>query len=132
MAFQEIPLCEARFASTGKQLLEFKRAQEFFVEQIVAVAIDQGVDVNGNPIYPPASDVQLVVNTYLLNALPVSLGGSSTATVSVVDTTIPGGGIGSAVTVGYTYRFLVLPNFVNSLTGTIALTGLTTMRKEGQ
>ncbi len=85
-------------------------------------------DTNGN--YAPLSDGEItaVVNNYL-QAYLISLGGGASATTTVTRAgTSPGGQL--TVSVAYDYSFLVLPNFVTGLLGTLTLNGITIMRFE--
>ncbi len=74
------------------------------------------------------SEVESIVNQYLSNHL-ITFGGPTSATTTV---TRNGSGMGSElkISVGYSYTFLVLPNFITNLTGGINLTADTAMRME--
>jgi Flp pilus assembly protein TadG len=67
------------------------------------------------------------VNNYLQTHL-ISLGGASAPTVTAGQCT--GSGAPLTVTVTYPYNFLVLPNFVQSMAGSITLRAQTVMRCE--
>jgi len=74
------------------------------------------------------AEIRNTVDNYLQNNL-ISLGGASTWTTSLSGTcTAAGDPI--TVTVTYPYNFLVLPNFITSLSPTLTLGGTTTMRCE--
>jgi Flp pilus assembly protein TadG len=68
------------------------------------------------------------VNDYLQGHM-ISLGGPSAHTVAVSGQ-CTGSGDPLTVTVTYPYNFLVLPNFIQTLSGTITLSAQTTMRCE--
>lgn len=89
---------------------------------IVFRGIDSGV---------PTVDITGTVADYCANYL-VSLGNSSAASATTVtgNCAVPGSSL--TVTVSYPYSFLVLPNFVSSITGNIILDGTTVMRCENQ
>ena len=71
--------------------------------------------------------IELTVNNYLQTHL-ISLGGASAPTIIAGQCT--GTGAPLTVTVTYPYNFLVLPNFVQSLSGTLTLSAQTVMRCE--
>lgn len=77
----------------------------------------------------PAADITSTVSSYCATYL-VSLGsGTAVPTTTVTgNCAVPDSSL--TVTVSYPYSFLVLPNFVGSLTGGITLTGTTVMRCE--
>lgn len=79
---------------------------------------------------PSVTDEEIinVVNTYLGNNL-ITFGGPVTATTSVTRIGYnPGDEL--KVTVNYTYTFLVIPSFVESLSGGINMVAETVMRME--
>ena len=71
--------------------------------------------------------IELTVNNYLQTHL-ISLGGASAPTITAGQCT--GTGAPLTVTVTYPYNFLVLPDFVQSLSGTLTLSAQTVMRCE--
>jgi len=73
-----------------------------------------------------AAITQTVNNSLQTNL--ISLGGASVPTITAGQCT--GSGAPLTVTVTYPYNFLVLPNFVQSLSGTITLNAQTVMRCE--
>lgn len=80
--------------------------------------------------YSPLTDAEIanVVSSYLSTWL-VTFGPPSPATTSTTRVgTSPGGTL--TVSVAYTYRFLVLPNFATGLPATINLSAVTRMRME--
>ncbi len=90
------------------------------------------VNASNTPIAVPTSTIQGIVDNYCASYL-VSLGSSGTATTSTNvtgDCSTPGNSL--TVSVTYPYTFLVLPNFANTLTGGITLSGVTVMRCENQ
>lgn len=78
--------------------------------------------------HPDGTEITGVVTTYLQNHL-ISLGAASSATTAI---TRAGDAAGNSltVTVSYPYHFLVLPNFITTLTGPINLSAVTIMRME--
>ncbi len=72
-------------------------------------------------------EVQNVVTSYLGTHL-ITFGNAPDLSIEVGACGEPGDR--RTVTVSYTYEFLVLPNFINSLIGGITLTGVTIMRME--
>ncbi len=79
----------------------------------------------------PTAQIIAVADNYVQNHL-ISFGsGSPPPTITVQDTS-ESFGQALTVTVQYQYNFLVLPNFVTSLTGPINLVAETVMRKEDQ
>ena len=74
------------------------------------------------------AEITQTVNDYLQGHM-ISLGGPSTPTVAVSGQ-CAGSGDPLTVTVTYPYNFLVLPNFIQSLSGTLTLSAQTTMRCE--
>ena len=90
------------------------------------------VDVgSGAPSAVSTEDISTTVVNYCMGAL-ISLGGGP----SVPSTTVTGNCAvaGSALTgaVSYPYTFLVLPNFVQGLSGAITLNAITVMNCENQ
>jgi hypothetical protein len=90
-------------------------------------------------VYDPLTEENIrdKVNTYLggINSNYLkSLGADAQATTSASwDPSFPtrtGSGAYLTVTVSYPYTFMVLPNFVTTITGTITLAGITVMRME--
>jgi Flp pilus assembly protein TadG len=80
--------------------------------------------------HPTTQDIIDRVNIYLQNHL-ISLGSPSNAAETLVDK--PNGDVSGQpleVTVNYTYQFLVLPNFIATLTGGLNLSAVTIMRME--
>ena len=73
-----------------------------------------------------AAITQTVNNSLQTNL--ISLGGASAPTITAGQCT--GSGMPLTVAVTYPYKFLVLPNFVQSLSGTITLNAQTVMRCE--
>jgi len=85
-------------------------------------------NVDSDGAYTPMSTAQIQdkVNTYLADHLVSFAAANATTTVS-------GGGapgVPLTVRVQYTYTFLVLPNFANSLAGNLNLAAETVMRME--
>jgi Flp pilus assembly protein TadG len=82
----------------------------------------------GDPPRLTEQEIKDVVDTYLQTHL-ISFGGTSSATV-----TAPAAGSATGtpltVTVDYTYNFLLLPNFMDSLTGGLDMQAQTIMRME--
>ena len=82
---------------------------------------------------PNASQIQAVVTNYLATARPVTFGGPGLTTPTV---SAPCAIFGQDLTVGvtYTYNFLVLPNIVELVKGTLTrsidLVATTTMKCE--
>jgi Flp pilus assembly protein TadG len=65
------------------------------------------------------------------NSFLVSFGTATpTTTTTPVDASTTVTGDYLTVTVSYPYQFLVVPNLITQLTGTVTLTGVTTMRVE--
>lgn len=87
-----------------------------------------GIVFNGD--YPGMSgaEIKTVVDNYLGNHL-ITFGAPTTATTTL-DTQCTATGAPITVTVTYPYNFLVLPNFVSTLTGPINLTAQTVMNCE--
>ena len=79
---------------------------------------------------PSVTDEEIteVVNTYLGNSL-ITFGGPATATTTVTRNG-PNPGDELKVTVNYTYTFLIIPNFITSLSGGISMMAETVMRME--
>ena len=91
-------------------------------------------DSTGVSNHPSDDAIKGVITNYLQNHL-ISLGASSTYNPPVISRTdLDGNGPDSGdilnVTVNYQYHFLVLPEFVTTLTGPITLTATTKMRLE--
>jgi Flp pilus assembly protein TadG len=80
---------------------------------------------------PPISDAEIeaVVNNYCTGHL-ITFGAAPGATTSVSRAGSGSAGDPLTVSVNYHYDFLVIPNFLSSLTGGIELTGQTVMRME--
>jgi Flp pilus assembly protein TadG len=79
---------------------------------------------------PPVADDEIinVVNSYLGNNL-ITFGGPATANTTVIrNGSNPGDEL--KVTVDYTYTFLIIPNFITSLSGGISMMAETVMRME--
>ncbi len=74
------------------------------------------------------TEISQTVDDYLQGHM-ISFGGSSTPTVAVSGE-CTGTGDPLTVTVTYTYNFLILPNFIQTLSGTMTLDAQTTMRCE--
>ncbi len=76
-----------------------------------------------------SSEIINIVNSYCSSYL-ITFGSSPSPASTVVDGA--GGSFGNnlTVTVTYTYRFLVIPQFVTTITGPITLTARTVMRME--
>ncbi len=84
------------------------------------------VDASGQYLPMTEAQIQAVVNNYLANRL-------INFAPSAVSTTVSGGaasGTLRTVNVQYTYNFLILPNFVESFTGTLTLSAQAVMRME--
>jgi Flp pilus assembly protein TadG len=79
-----------------------------------------------NPV--PTAEITQTVNDYLQGHM-ISFGSTSTPNVTVSGEC---GGTGDplTVTVTYTYNFLILPNFIQTLSGSMTLDAQTTMRCE--
>lgn len=79
--------------------------------------------------HPGDAEIINTVNNYIQGHL-ISLG--SPSTINPPDITRVGDASGDplTVTVTYTYHFLVLPNFITTLTGGINLSAVTIMRME--
>lgn len=78
-------------------------------------------------------EIEDIVIAYCQSHL-ISLGESSTLGRNDIDTSCGTSAAGDpilTVTVRYQYNFLVLPNFITTLTGDINLTATTVMRTEG-
>ena len=73
------------------------------------------------------TEIEQTVYTYLQTHL-ISLGGASEIDIDAGQCT--GSGVPLTVTVTYPYKFLVLPNFVQTLSGTTTLSAQTVMRCE--
>lgn len=84
-------------------------------------------DANG--AYSPLSDneISTIVSIYCSNYL-ITFGAPSTVTTTVARNNPAAGYI--RVAVSYPYSFLVLPNFVTDLAGSINLNAITVMRME--
>ena len=80
------------------------------------------------PTRTSVTDIQNKVSSYLTGHL-ITFGGSNAWTTGVTGQCVNAGD-SLAVTVSYPYQYLVLPNFVTSLTGNINLSAVTTMRCE--
>jgi Flp pilus assembly protein TadG len=80
--------------------------------------------------YNPLTDteIELVVTSYLGNHLITFGSGSVGVTCAPKEPRVSGGQL--TVTTTYSYDFLVLPNFVTTLTGPINLSATTVMRME--
>ncbi|UCF85082.1 MAG: pilus assembly protein [Desulfobacteraceae bacterium] len=79
------------------------------------------------------TEIENIVIAYCQSHL-ISLGGTSTLDRSDIDSVCGTNASGDpilTVTVRYQYQFLVLPNFITTLTGNINLTAQTVMRTEG-
>ena len=79
---------------------------------------------------PPITDEEIgnVVNTYLGSSL-ITFGGPTTANSTVTrNGANPGDEL--IVSVNYTYTFLLIPNFITSLSGGITMVAETVMRME--
>jgi Flp pilus assembly protein TadG len=89
------------------------------------------VGVGGVPSAVSTDDITTTVVNYCMGAL-ISLGGGP----SVPSTTVTGNcavaGSALTVAVSYPYSFLVLPNFVQGLSGAITLNATTVMNCENQ
>jgi Flp pilus assembly protein TadG len=79
----------------------------------------------------PSGEIEDIVLSYCQNFL-ITFGAAVMPTVSTNpgDTTALESGESLTVTVSYPYTFLVLPNFITTLTGPINLVAQTTMRAE--
>jgi Flp pilus assembly protein TadG len=79
---------------------------------------------------PPVTDEQIgnVVNTYLGSSL-ITFGGPAAANTTVTRNG-PNPGDELTVSVDYTYTFLLVPNFITSLSGGITMVAETVMRME--
>jgi len=77
----------------------------------------------------PVSTIVTTVNTYCASNL-ISFGTTTTPTTTVSGAPCAASDDDITVTVAYPYNFLVLPNFLSSLTGGINLTAATVMRCE--
>ena len=73
-------------------------------------------------------DIKDVVKAYLQTHL-ISFGGTSAADITVTNAETASG-TPLTVTVNYTYNFLLLPNFMDSLTGGLDMQAQTIMRME--
>ncbi len=89
-----------------------------------------------NKVYNPLTEAEIsaIVNNYTGNYL-ITFGSSANVTTAISRVDNDGsGGVSSGddliVVVTYIYDFLVLPNFVTDLTGTINLEARTVMRME--
>ena len=80
---------------------------------------------------PPISDAEIeaVVNNYCAGNM-ITFGAAPGAVTSVSRAGSGSAGDSLTVSVNYHYDFLVIPNFLSSLTGGIELTGQTVMRME--
>lgn len=87
-----------------------------------------GIVFNGD--YPGVSeaDIKNVVDNYLGSHLITF--GTPTPATTTLDTQCTDTGVPITITVTYPYNFLVLPNIVTSLAGTINLTAQTVMNCE--
>jgi Flp pilus assembly protein TadG len=74
------------------------------------------------------TEITQTVNDYLQGHM-ITFGATSTPTVAVSGA-CTGSGSSLTVTVTYPYNFLILPNFVQTLSGTFTLEAQTTMRCE--
>jgi Flp pilus assembly protein TadG len=86
-----------------------------------------GILYRPNPVLE--EDITNTVDSYLLNNL-ISLGDGSANWTTTVSGQCSYTGAPLTVTVTYPYNFLVLPNFVQSLSGTLTLSAQTVMRCE--
>jgi len=79
---------------------------------------------------PPVTDEEIdgIVDRYLGSHL-ITFGGPTTATTTVARNG-PNPGDELRVTVAYRYTFLLIPNFITSLSGGIPMAGETIMRME--
>jgi len=84
----------------------------------------------GSTSHPSDEEIRDTINNYLQNHL-ISLGASSTADIPAPTRTVDAAGDTLlTVTVTYPYHFLVLPEFITTLTGAITLSATTVMRME--
>lgn len=84
---------------------------------------------DSNQNYAPLTvdEIRAIVNTYCGNYL-ITFGSSTTVTTTVArDNPAPGY---LRVAVSYPYSFLILPDFVTDLTGSLNLNAVTVMRME--
>jgi Flp pilus assembly protein TadG len=109
-------------------IIEFSVA--FYDKAMITNASREGA--RGGIVFrvPPVTDDEItnIVNTYLGSSL-ITFGGPTTANVTVTRSGYnPGDEL--RVSVNYTYTFLLIPNFVASLSGGINLVAETIMRME--
>jgi hypothetical protein len=83
----------------------------------------------GGANHPGDTEIENTINNYLQNHL-ISLGAPSTAQIPAPTRTGDAAGDILTVTVNYNYHFLVLPEFITTLTGPISLSATTVMRME--
>ena len=83
----------------------------------------------GGANHPGDTEIENTINNYIQNHL-ISLGAPSTAQIPTPTRTGDAAGDILTVTVNYNYHFLVLPDFITTLTGPISLSATTVMRME--
>jgi Flp pilus assembly protein TadG len=106
----------------------------FFDKAIITNASREGAryGILFNPTRPNAGEIQTRVLTYTANHL-ISFGAGDPPTVDVTwSPDGPPGDSGDALTVKVTYQydFLILPNFINSLSNVSTINAVTVMRLE--
>jgi Flp pilus assembly protein TadG len=79
--------------------------------------------------HPSDDEIRDTINNYIQNHL-ISLGASSTADIPAPTRSGNAAGDTLTVTVNYDYHFLVLSEFITTLTGPITLSATTVMRME--
>lgn len=109
-------------------IIEFSVA--FYDKAMITNASREGARAGIVFKVPPVTDDEItnIVNTYLGSSL-LTFGGPTTANITVTRNGYnPGDEL--KVSVNYTYTFLLIPNFVASLSGGVNLVAETIMRME--
>jgi Flp pilus assembly protein TadG len=109
-------------------IIEFSVA--LYVKAMITNASREGARAGIAFRIPPATDEEIgnVVNTFLGSSL-ITFGGPAVANTTVTrNGSNPGDEL--IVSVNYTYTFLLIPNFITSLSGGMTMVAETVMRME--
>ncbi len=101
----------------------------FYDKQVITNASREGARIGISDAVVSDADIEAVVDNYVTNNL-ITFGTAPTPPVTTIGRTGMDFGDDLTVTVTYDYDFLILPNFVTSLTGVQTLATKTVMKMQ--
>ena len=101
----------------------------FYDKQVITNASREGARIGISDVVVSDADIEAVVDNYVANNL-ITFGSAPTSPVTTIGRAGMDFGDDLTVTVTYDYDFLVLPNFVTSITGVQTLVAKTVMKME--